>query len=72
MSYIKRFISQKCIGYSEDFAKSYYEGGAVMDDGSIKEVYCIYGPYGGTWKTGICPRPPIKNPEPTHDHPATA
>ena len=37
---IKRFLWQRCIGYSADYKFTYLDGEAVMSDGSIQTVYC--------------------------------
>ena len=56
---VKRFISQRCLGYSENFEFGYYEGRALMEDGQVKTVHCI-APVGenGMWTEGECPSLP--------------
>jgi hypothetical protein len=37
---IKRFLTQWCIGYNDDYSESYISGNAKLADGSYRVVYC--------------------------------
>ena len=36
---IKKFLSQKCIGYNWDGTLTYYQAEAVIEGGKVKTVY---------------------------------